>query len=387
MKYLALTMAMVRNTLADGSISITENGAEKSMFILDAGTKGQRSTTSGNQLTIPHNGRSYLAVRDRAGSSLDPHGWYIPNLVGGSIEFDVNLSQAGCSCNAALYLVSMPGYNANQDEDPSSGGDYYCDANNVGGVWCPEMDIMEANSYAWHTTPHHCDAPQGKHYTNCDRGGAGKSIHSQDPNAYGPGSQYKINTQNQFHVKQDFNEKDGKVSSIVTTFTQDSNEYVLTVDDPYVESMTDALKAGMTVAISNWGSSWSRMSWLDQDTGCTGDCNNDPNVMWSNIKYTLAETPTPPSPGTYKWSCNTAGDCLQKENGDFDSEDSCKSQCAAPPTPDWDYGQPCSTTHDGLCGDNCSECDWSWPHGSDWSDKDANCRCKTPRSSEETFIQ
>lgn len=158
------------------------------MFALDSNPKGTWSTVDGNELTVKHDGRTYLAVSERSSGSLDPHGWYIPNLVGGSIEFDVDLSQAGCSCNAAFYLVSMPGYDANQNEDPSSGGDFYCDANKVGGVWCYEMDIMEANTYAWHTTPHHCDSPQGKHFENCDRGGDGKSIYSQDPTAYGPGS-------------------------------------------------------------------------------------------------------------------------------------------------------------------------------------------------------
>ena len=144
----------------------------------------------------------YLGVRDRGEyQSLDPHGWYVPNLVGGSIEFDLDLSESGCGCNAAFYLVSMPGYDANQHEDPSSGQDFYCDANNVGGVWCPEMDIMEANTYAWHTTPHTCDAPDGKHFSNCDRGGDSKEIFNQDSSAYGPGEDFKINTLKPFHVK------------------------------------------------------------------------------------------------------------------------------------------------------------------------------------------
>jgi len=164
---------------------------------------------------------------------------------------------------------------------------------------------MEANTYAWHTTPHHCDSPQGKHFENCDRGGDGKSIYSQDPTAYGPGSQYKINTQNKYHVKQEFKESGGQVTAMVTTFTQDSNEFSMTIEDDYVKTMTDALKNGMTVAISNWDAGPNGMSWLDGETGCHGDCANMPDVKWSNITYTLANGPSPPSPGSGKWSCNS----------------------------------------------------------------------------------
>lgn len=38
-----------------------------------------------------------------------------------------------------------------QNELPSSGGDHYCDAGGVGGVHCPEIDLMEANAYAFHS--------------------------------------------------------------------------------------------------------------------------------------------------------------------------------------------------------------------------------------------
>ena len=55
--------------------------------------------------------------------------------------------------------------------------------------------------------------------------------------------------------------------------------------------MTDALKNGMTVAISNWGEPDIDMSWLDGNTGCKGKCSNSPNVFWSNIEYTLATSP------------------------------------------------------------------------------------------------
>ena len=51
----------------------------------------------------------------------------------------------------------MPGYNGGGKPDPTSKGTYYCDANAVDGVYCPEMDIMEANRFAFAVTPHKCD--------------------------------------------------------------------------------------------------------------------------------------------------------------------------------------------------------------------------------------
>ena len=39
------------------------------------------------------------------------------------------LCSVGCHCNAAGYFIDMPGPNGGE------GGDYYCDANFVGGQW------------------------------------------------------------------------------------------------------------------------------------------------------------------------------------------------------------------------------------------------------------
>jgi len=128
-------------------------------------------------------------------------------LLGGSIEYDVDLSQSGCSCNAALYLILMPARDTNGIPEKGD-GDYYCDANMVGGHWCPEFDIMEANTYAWHTTPHKCDPPTDKgHYNNCDRGGSCFQVASQKlKGKYGPGANFPINTLKQFHVRMSFEE-------------------------------------------------------------------------------------------------------------------------------------------------------------------------------------
>jgi hypothetical protein len=51
------------------------------------------------------NGRAYFSTSQ----SWDPNAYFKPNLLGGSMEYDVDLSQAGCGCNAAFYMIGMPG--------------------------------------------------------------------------------------------------------------------------------------------------------------------------------------------------------------------------------------------------------------------------------------
>lgn len=67
--------------------------------------------------------------------------------------------------NAALYLVSMP-----QATNASACFDKYCDANDVCGERCAEIDLMEANAAAWVSTVHVPDDGNGEgfgmaHYT------------------------------------------------------------------------------------------------------------------------------------------------------------------------------------------------------------------------------
>jgi len=118
------------------------------------------------------------------------------------MEYDVDLSEAGCGCNAAFYLVGMPGVDINGNDFESVDYMHYCDANKVGGNFCPEFDIMEANIWSYRAVAHSCDAPNVHgHYSNCDRSGKcaldvieDNGVPSFDNIPYGPGSQYSINT-------------------------------------------------------------------------------------------------------------------------------------------------------------------------------------------------
>jgi hypothetical protein len=65
--------------------------------------------------------------------------------------FDVELSTMPCGFNAALYFVGMT-----ENEGDAENGTNYCDAQAVGGTFCSEMDIMEANIHAQQYTTHAC---------------------------------------------------------------------------------------------------------------------------------------------------------------------------------------------------------------------------------------
>ena len=134
--------------------------------------------------------------------SMDPTKIYRPNLLGGSVDYDVDLSQSNCGCIAAFYLVSAPGKNSS-GQYWNTDGYYYCDGNQVGGNWCPEFDIMEANQWAFQTTPHSCDNPSSVgFYNNCNRGGDCwlNNIDKLAYSDYGPGDNFRINTLREFHV-------------------------------------------------------------------------------------------------------------------------------------------------------------------------------------------
>lgn len=175
------------------SLTITEDGASKTVYLASPFwfTGG-----GGSQIEIPEGGRLYLSNTP----DLNPETFYKPNLLGGSVEYDVDLSNINCGCIAAFYLVRAPAKDINGNY-LTTDGFYYCDAQGVGGEYCPEFDIMEANKYAFQTTAHACSTPVNGHYdSNCEHGGLciTNSVdlwnHTGQMN-FGPGSGYKINTE------------------------------------------------------------------------------------------------------------------------------------------------------------------------------------------------
>jgi len=271
------------NNINVGDLTVTDGGYTGPYPFAGGGLK-----VSGTTTTLNHNSGGFVAGEcDTGYKPTTPKRW---TLLGRSLSFDVNLANVGCACNLALYLVQMPAYNSSNTADPTSCGNYYCDANKVCGIYCPEFDIMEANNRAFQTTPHKCNAPSGNYYSSCDGGGCGQNVIRINSNAYGPGGSFTINTQSEFSVNIYFGlNSNGQLNSVTTTLSQSGRNFQMTHDDSkcgggYLETLTDAFKSGMTLYYSYWGSDANTMSWLDippcdSSTSCTGGSATISNVV------------------------------------------------------------------------------------------------------------
>eukprot|EP00486_Rosalina_sp_Unknown_P008843 CAMPEP_0201591470 /NCGR_PEP_ID=MMETSP0190_2-20130828/189644_1 /ASSEMBLY_ACC=CAM_ASM_000263 /TAXON_ID=37353 /ORGANISM="Rosalina sp." /LENGTH=317 /DNA_ID=CAMNT_0048049827 /DNA_START=49 /DNA_END=1002 /DNA_ORIENTATION=- len=268
---LSVLLATITNGELVGPVTITENGQKVTRYVVS--TYSPLASTNGSAIMLQHN--SNVQIANTSTATYSPNIFQQYMLKGKTVTFTVDLSQVDCSCNAAAYFVTMPGY----------GGNYYCDANDVNGEWCWELDVMEANKYVTAATPHECYQEPGGYISSCDRGGCGTNSHNVDGNGMGPGSQYKINTNMPFKQAMQLTG-----SSITVTMTQGSNTFsyqVCSNNGGYVSKMNDALDYGMVFVFSYWGSTYSTMQWLDGMTGCSpfSVCSNGGYV--SNMNQAL----------------------------------------------------------------------------------------------------
>lgn len=75
------------------------------------------------EFSLGENSRMFLSTSP----TIDANAYFKPNLLGGYVEFDTNISQKGCSCIAALYTVLMPG--KLPDGSLNNVEHWYCDGN------------------------------------------------------------------------------------------------------------------------------------------------------------------------------------------------------------------------------------------------------------------
>ena len=272
-----LSLSWAKNA---GAVTITVDGQQTTKYVLTTSTDGV--TVNGNIITLHGGARVYLG--NYPNDTFSTNCFYQADLFGKRLKVTMDLSEVGCNCNGAIYTVSMPAYNSDQKPEPGKGDDFYCDANQVGGTFCPEMDVSEANKYAMASTPHTCTYDAPHYYPTCDKGGCGDNVLQSHGNDFGPGK--TIDTNKPFTLSVSFiNSGNPPELSVVNNyFWQDGkNIQFNSCNSNYLQWMGKSLP-GMVMTMSLWGTGPGGMSWLDGRSGCQGGCNLDASrVIFSDI--------------------------------------------------------------------------------------------------------
>lgn len=236
----------------------------------------------GGELRSHMEARAYFASSCTAGT-YDNTEYLALNLLGKTLQYTTDLSGAGCGCNAALYLVSMQ-----QNSDPSTCGDFYCDANSVCGVSCAEIDIQEGNQLSWHSTLHSAIDRAGV------GGGYGGGAGWNGPRDWGhqdfrPGSPC-IDTSRPFQVAASFPvDGQGNLVGMEVVLSQTGRDCTLAATglNSYngMDELSSALQAGMTPVFSYWSSE--DMLWMDgKGTDQQGPCSiEDPSACADSVSF------------------------------------------------------------------------------------------------------
>merc|ERR1711936_1348261 len=223
----------------------------------------------GNGFRMTGNSRGYLLSKD-PGGSLTPDSFWQTNLMDQHFTYDLNLSGVPCHCNSAGYFIKMPA------PTPGEGGDYYCDANYIGGTGCPEYDTLESNKHIVTGALHNCGW-SGNWFADCDMGGCGGNTWDAGVN-YCPGG-CMIN------------------SGIANTYLEQNGQgaaFNICDQDWYWGLMGNHYPA-MVFSMSLWGGPDIDMGWMDGKTGCGGSCNIESatstfkNFKVGDFKQTIEE--------------------------------------------------------------------------------------------------
>jgi len=258
-----LLLSLVASSLAKNFGPINVKGVDQQIYVVGPDWTGDFITMNGaDGFTLHGGGRIYLSTKPVDSMDADMY-WQTP-LMDMHFAYNVDLSNVGCHCNAAGYFIGMPGPNG------GDGGDYYCDANFVGGQWCPEYDCLESNKYTIAGTLHTCTGSPGN-WNECDRGGCQENAFRVDPNMFCPESRCTIDTTKPFLISH--SQSTGYAN---IWMTQDGKEASFDIcgDGGYNSNMAQSYN-GMVFSASLWGGNGIDMGWLDGMTGCGGECNID----------------------------------------------------------------------------------------------------------------
>jgi len=287
--FLAICMLCMSlaSAIHQGALRIEQDGEDIDLHVVALSEKGEIFSTDGRTIKLTWGGevRGFLAEHET--DDMPVNNYYNFTLINKEISYDIDLGSVGCSCNAALFFVTMPGHSQDGQIAHGDGNPFYCDANNIGGVWCWEHDTIEGNMYNMGTTPHICNAPPGDHIDSCDKIGCQTNSFKMDPKGFCPDASCKIDTRRPFKIRQSYQtNSDGKLIRISNSIEQGDSKFKWDAchDPAYLEKMTDSFAGDMKMVFQLWGDKYETMTWLDEVTGCSGDCATEATtVTFSNI--------------------------------------------------------------------------------------------------------
>ena len=136
MKTFTVALISAVSAYNQGTINVTINNTVETLFVVSDKSYVNLIDVKEGAVTLRHGARAYLGKEPI--DELTPGNYFSMPLFNTELSYDVDMSTVGCSCNAALYFVSMPAFGTDHKPAKGSDNDYYCDANNVTGNWCWE---------------------------------------------------------------------------------------------------------------------------------------------------------------------------------------------------------------------------------------------------------
>lgn len=167
------------------------------------GIDGGYLETDGSVVRLGYNNRAW--VTDFADDESVYWAYWHPYL-GGSLSFDVDLSEVDCNCASGIYLVQA-------DDGTCSWGPKGDEAQ----PGCSRIEIMESNRLGFTTAAYPCEDGE------CESDS--ETWQRADMDTYGPGSDFTINTEMMFNVRTRFeavaddDDVPSQLVRIVTTLT------------------------------------------------------------------------------------------------------------------------------------------------------------------------
>eukprot|EP00428_Durinskia_dybowskii_P005127 CAMPEP_0170306928 /NCGR_PEP_ID=MMETSP0116_2-20130129/53868_1 /TAXON_ID=400756 /ORGANISM="Durinskia baltica, Strain CSIRO CS-38" /LENGTH=601 /DNA_ID=CAMNT_0010559039 /DNA_START=74 /DNA_END=1878 /DNA_ORIENTATION=+ len=215
-------------------------------------------------------------------------------LVGSRFSVDVDLGNPGasCGCNVALFFISAP------SAKKSEWGNYYCDANCVGGNCCAEFDLMEMNVHSLVVTSHTCTDYQKPPFNSqpwaCDHAGGPSVYFGNGKLDYGPGAGFTIDSTKKFKYIIEFPEEDGILRGNVTLV---QGEVKVSARMENLESMRAAFSDGMALDADSWFAE--NILWLDGAVCTLPEACNRKSATFDRLVIESLAAPAPaPAPAT-----------------------------------------------------------------------------------------